>query len=40
MIIGAIAGGMASAFRNGKSGLIKNILPGIPGGFVGGFLFG
>ena len=31
---------MASAFRNGKSGLIKNILLGILGGFVGGFLFG
>ena len=40
IIIGAIAGCIASAFMNEKSGLIKNILLGILGGFVGGFLFG
>ena len=40
IIIGAIAGCIASAFMSEKSGLIKNILLGILGGFVGGFLFG
>ena len=40
IIIGAIAGCIASAFMNEKSGLIKNVFLGILGGFVGGTLFG
>ena len=40
IIIGGIAGCIASAVMNEKSGLIKNIILGILGGFVGGLLFG
>ena len=39
IILGAIAGCIASAIMNEKSGLIKNIILGILGGFVGGWVF-
>ncbi len=39
LIIGAIAGFIATYLMGEKSGWIKNILLGIGGGFVGGFIF-
>ncbi len=39
LILGAIAGFIASRLMNEKSGTIKNILLGIGGGFVGGLVF-
>ena len=39
LILGAIAGFIASKLMNEKSGTIKNILLGIGGGFVGGLVF-
>lgn len=39
LILGAIAGFIASRIMNEKSGTIKNILLGIGGGFVGGAVF-
>ncbi len=38
--IGAIAGWLASLITNSKSGLIKNIILGLVGGFVGKFVCG
>lgn len=41
VIIGAVAGYLASLFMKGKGlGLLWNIIVGIVGGFLGGFLFG
>ena len=39
LILGAIAGYIASRLMNEKSGTIKNILLGIGGGVVGGIVF-
>ena len=39
LILGAIAGFIASKLMNENSGTIKNILLGIGGGFVGGLVF-
>ena len=39
IILGAIAGCIATAIMQEKSSWIKNILLGILGGFVGGWLF-
>ncbi len=39
LILGAIAGYIASRLMDEKSGTIKNILLGIGGGFVGGLVF-
>ena len=39
LILGAIAGLLASKLMSEKSGMIKNILLGIGGGFVGGLVF-
>ena len=39
LILGAIAGFIASKLMSEKSGTIKNILLGIGGGFVGGLVF-
>jgi uncharacterized membrane protein YeaQ/YmgE (transglycosylase-associated protein family) len=39
LILGAIAGYIASRLMNEKSGTIKNILLGVGGGFVGGLVF-
>lgn len=40
LLIGAIAGGLASFIMNSKGGLIRNIIIGIIGGFVGSYVFG
>ena len=40
VIIGAIAGWLASKIMNTKGSLLKYIILGILGGFVGGFIFG
>ena len=40
IVVGAISGWLARAIMNSKGGLIKNIVLGIVGGFVGRFLFG
>ena len=40
LLIGAIAGGLASFIMNSKGGLIRNIIIGIIGGFVGAYVFG
>ncbi len=39
LILGAIAGLIASKLMNENSGMIKNILLGIGGGFVGSLVF-
>lgn len=39
IIFGAIAGGIASSIMKEKSSTIKNIVLGLLGGFVGGWLF-
>ena len=39
LLIGAIEGFIASRLMNENSGLIKNMLLGIVGSFVGGYLF-
>lgn len=39
LILGAIAGLLASKLMSEDSGIIKNILLGIGGGFVGGLVF-
>ena len=40
LIIGALAGWLASYLMNSKGGLIRNIIIGIIGGFVGSYVFG
>ncbi|MCR5397985.1 MAG: GlsB/YeaQ/YmgE family stress response membrane protein [Lachnospiraceae bacterium] len=40
IIIGAIAGWLASLIMKKNNGLLVNIILGIVGGFVGGFVFG
>ena len=40
IILGAIAGCIATAIMQERSSWVKNILLGILGGFVGGWLFG
>ncbi|MCR5770680.1 MAG: GlsB/YeaQ/YmgE family stress response membrane protein [Butyrivibrio sp.] len=39
LILGALEGYIASRLMNEKSGTIKNIILGIAGGFVGGWVF-
>ena len=39
IIIGALAGAIATGIMNERSSWIKNIILGILGGFVGGWLF-
>ena len=39
LILGALAGFIASTLMSEKSGMIKNIILGVCGGFVGGLLF-
>ena len=39
LILGAIAGFIASRIMNEKSGTLKNIRLGVGGGFVGGLVF-
>lgn len=39
LILGAVAGFIASRLMNEKSGTLKNILLGVGGGFVGGLVF-
>jgi uncharacterized membrane protein YeaQ/YmgE (transglycosylase-associated protein family) len=39
LILGALAGFIATKIMNENSGLIKNIFLGILGGFVGGLVF-
>ena len=38
LIIGGLAGWLASKFMNKSQGLLKNILVGIVGAYVGGFI--
>ena len=38
ILIGAVSGWLASIVTNSKGGLIKNILLGLAGGFVGEFI--
>ncbi len=40
LLIGAIAGAIASFIMNSKGGLLRNIIIGIIGGFVGSYVFG
>ncbi len=40
IIIGAVAGWLASLIMKKANGLLINIILGIIGGFVGGFVFG
>ena len=40
IVIGAIAGWLASQIMKTKGGLLRNIILGIIGGFVGGYIFG
>ena len=40
IIIGAVAGWLASLIMKKTNGLLINIILGIVGGFVGGFVFG
>lgn len=40
LITGAIIGWIASKIMNSESGLLRNIVVGIVGSFVGSFLFG
>ena len=39
LLIGAVAGGLASFIMGSKGGLIRNIIIGIVGGFVGAYVF-
>jgi len=39
LIIGAVAGWLASILMGSKGGLIRNVIMGIAGGFVGNFIF-
>ena len=39
LILGALAGYLASRIMNERSGMVKNILLGIGGGIVGGWVF-
>lgn len=39
ILIGAISGWLASVIMNSKSGLIRDIILGIIGGFLGSFIF-
>lgn len=39
LLLGAVAGLIASWLMSEKSGFIKNILLGVGGGFVGGLVF-
>ena len=40
LILGGLAGWLASMFMNKDQGLLKNILVGIVGAYIGGFLGG
>jgi len=40
LLIGAVAGWLASMIMNTKGGLIRNIIFGIVGGYVGRFVLG
>jgi uncharacterized membrane protein YeaQ/YmgE (transglycosylase-associated protein family) len=40
IIIGGVAGWLASLIMNTKGGIIKNVVLGIIGGFVGGYVLG
>lgn len=40
IVIGGVAGWLASIVMNSKGSILKYIILGILGGFVGGFLFG
>ena len=40
LLIGAIAGALAGFIMNSHGGLIRNIIIGIVGGFVGTYVFG
>ncbi len=40
IVIGAVAGWLASLIMKKNTGLLMNIILGIVGGFVGGFVFG
>jgi len=40
LIIGGLAGWLASKFMNKSSGLLLNLLVGIAGAYIGGFLSG
>ena len=40
IILGAVAGWLASLIMKKSTGLLMNIILGIVGGFVGGFVFG
>lgn len=40
IVIGAISGWLAGFIMNSKGSLVRNIILGILGGFVGNFLFG
>ena len=39
LLIGALYGYIASCLMNEKSGILKNMILGIIGGFVGGYVF-
>lgn len=39
LLVGAVAGWLASLVMNSKGGLIRNIIIGIIGGFVGSYVF-
>lgn len=39
IVLGALAGWIAGALTGGKGGLITNIIVGIVGAFLGGWLF-
>ena len=40
LLIGAIAGGLASFIMNSKGGVIRNIIIGTIGGIIGSFVLG
>lgn len=40
LLVGAIAGWLASIIMKSRGGLLQNLLIGIVGAFIGGFLFG
>ena len=40
LIIGALAGWLASKFMNKSQGLLMNLVVGIAGAYIGGFLAG
>ena len=40
LIVGALAGWLASRFMNQSQGLLMNVIVGVVGAYIGGFLFG